>query len=123
VICKERQNELLRLYRHLPRFDDFTPALHSLPAAFGMFAFSNGKRSEIGGVLSNANILKYFEGIVAADDVQSFKPDPAVYSYARRAMGAWSSPFWSVSSNPWDTIGTRSGGLSSVWVQRSEENL
>jgi 2-haloacid dehalogenase len=96
---------------------------HDLGAAFRLFAFSNGKRCEIDAVLSNANIVDCFEGIVTADDVRSFKPDPAVYSYARRATRAWSSPFWLVSSNPWDIIGARSAGLSSAWVQRSEEKI
>jgi 2-haloacid dehalogenase len=73
--------------------------------------------------LANANILDYFEGIITADDVRSFKPSPAVYSYARRVTGAWSSPFWLISSNPWDVIGARSAGLSSAWVQRSDEKI
>jgi 2-haloacid dehalogenase len=123
VISPERRSELLGLYQHLPRFDDVTPALYSLRATFRLFAFSNGKRSEIDAVLSNANILDHFEGIITADDVRSFKPDPAVYSYARRLTGAWSSPFWLVSSNPWDVMGARSAGLASVWVQRSEEKI
>jgi 2-haloacid dehalogenase len=122
-ISPERRSELLRLYRRLPRFGDVTPALHSLRDGFRLFAFSNGKRSDIDAVLSNASILEYFDGIVTADDVRSFKPDPAVYSYARRATGAWSSPLWLVSSNPWDIIGARSAGLSSAWVQRSEEKI
>jgi 2-haloacid dehalogenase len=123
VISSERRAELLGLYQHLPPFDDVIPALHSLQAAFRLFAFSNGKRSEIDAVLSNANILDYFEGVVTADDVRSFKPNPAVYSYARRVTRAWSSPFWLISSNPWDVIGARSAGLSSAWVQRSEEKI
>ena len=112
-----------RSHSHLPRFDDVTPALQSLQTAFRLFAFSNGKRSQIEAVLSNANILDYFEGVVTADDVRSFKPSPAVYSYARRVTGAWSSPFWLISSNPWDVIGARSAGLSSAWVQRSDEKI
>ena len=122
-ISSERRAELLGLYQHLPRFDDVTPALQSLQTAFRLFAFSNGKRSQIDAVLSNANILDYFEGVVTADDVRSFKPSPAVYSYARRVTGAWSSPFWLISSNPWDVIGARSAGLSSAWVQRSDEKI
>ena len=123
AISSERRAELLGLYRHLPRFDDVTQALSSLQGAFRLFAFSNGKRSEIDAVLSNANILDYFEGVVTADDVRSFKPNPAVYSFARRVTRAWSSPFWLISSNPWDVIGARSAGLSSAWVQRSEEKI
>jgi 2-haloacid dehalogenase len=123
AISPERRSVLLRLYQHLPRFDDVIPALHSLHGAFRLFAFSNGKRTDIDAVLSNANMLHYFQGIVTADDVRSFKPDPAVYSYARRVTGAWSSPFWLVSSNPWDVIGARSAGLASAWVRRSEEKI
>jgi 2-haloacid dehalogenase len=123
AISPERRCELLRLYQHLPRFDDVTPALHSLRESFRLFAFSNGKRNDIDAVLSNAKVLDFFEGIVSADDVRSFKPDPAVYSHARRATGTWSAPFWLVSSNPWDIIGARSAGLSAAWVQRSEEKI
>jgi 2-haloacid dehalogenase len=123
AISPERRSELMRLYQHLPRFDDVTAALYSLRTGFRLFAFSNGKRSELDAVLSNANILDCFEGIITADDVRSFKPDPAVYCHARRMAGAWSSPFWLVSSNPWDIIGARSAGLSAAWVQRSEEKI
>jgi 2-haloacid dehalogenase len=100
AISSERRRELLRLYQHLPAFDDVTPALLSVRGRFRLFAFSNGKRTQISAVLSNANILNYFDGIVTADDVRSFKPDPSVYSYARRATGAWSAPFWSNSRIP-----------------------
>jgi 2-haloacid dehalogenase len=34
VISRERQNELLRLYQHLPRFDDVTPALYRIGKEF-----------------------------------------------------------------------------------------
>jgi 2-haloacid dehalogenase len=89
AISPARRRELLGLYQYLPRFDDVTPALLSLRAAFRVFAFSNGKRREIDAVLSNANILDYFEGIVTADDVRSFKPDPpyTVMRGARRELG------------------------------------
>jgi 2-haloacid dehalogenase len=122
-ISLERRSELLGLYLRLPRFDDVMPALYALRPTFRLFAFSNGKRSDVDAVLSNANILDYFEAIVTTDDVRSFKPDPAVYSYARRVTGAWSSPLWLVSSNPWDVIGARSAGLAAAWVQRSEEKI
>jgi 2-haloacid dehalogenase len=123
AISTERRSELLRLYQHLPPFDDVTQGLLSLRGEFRLFAFSNGKRSEINAILSNANILDYFDGIVTADDVRSFKPDPGVYAYARRATGAWSAPCWLVSSNPWDIIGARSAGLSAAWIQRSEATI
>jgi 2-haloacid dehalogenase len=77
----------------------------------------------VAAVLSNAGLRDYFEDILSVDEVRSFKPNPAVYAYARRAAGAWSSPFWLVSSNPFDVIGARSAGLDAAWVRRSEETI
>jgi len=45
-----------------------------------MFALSNGKKSEVDAVLSNANIFDYFEAIVTADDVRSFKCQTLPYT-------------------------------------------
>ncbi len=121
LINTERRAELVQLYRHLPPFDDAPPALESLRGTFRLFAFSNGKATDVAAVLSNAGLHSYFEDIVSVDEVRSFKPSPAVYAYARRATGAWSSPLWLVSCNPFDIIGARSAGLHAAWVQRSEE--
>jgi len=122
-IPAERQGELLRLCRDLPTFSDVKPALDSLRGKFRLFALSNGKRSEVDAVLANAQILEYFEGIISADDVRSFKPDPVVYHHVKRATGTLGSPCWLVSSYPWDIVGGGSVGLATVWVKRSEEEV
>jgi 2-haloacid dehalogenase len=122
-IPAERQGELLRLYRDLPMFSDVKPALDLLCGKFRLFALSNGKRSEVNAVLANAQILEYFEGIISADDVRSFKPDPVVYHHAKRATRTLCSPCWLISSYPWDIVGGGSAGLATVWVKRSEEEV
>lgn len=121
AISAERRAELMRLYQHLPAFEDAPPALKSLQNSFRLFAFSNGQADDVAAVLANARLRNYFEDIVSVEEVRSFKPNPAVYAYARRATGAWSSPLWLVSSNPFDIIGARSAGLEAAWVRRSEE--
>jgi 2-haloacid dehalogenase len=123
AISAERRAELMRLYQHLPPFAEAPQALKSLQDTFRLFAFSNGKASDVATVLSNAGLRSYFEDILSVDEVRSFKPSPAVYAYARRATGAWSSPLWLVSSNPFDVIGARSAGLHAAWVRRSEEAI
>ncbi len=123
AINTQRQMELLRLYQHLPPFDEVPQALDSLRAIFRIVAFSNGTAAEVTAVLSNAGLRDYFEAIVSVDEVRSFKPDPAVYAYARLATEAYSSPLWLVSANPWDIIGARAAGLDAAWVQRSGEKI
>jgi len=122
-IPAERRGELLRLYRNLPTFSDVKPALDSLRNEFRLFALSNGKGSEVDAVLANAQILEYFEGIISADDVRSFKPDPIVYHHAKRATGTLCSSCWVISSYPWDVVGGGPAGLATVWVKRTEEEV
>ncbi|KPQ27149.1 MAG: 2-haloacid dehalogenase [Marinobacter excellens HL-55] len=61
--------------------------------------------------------------MLSVGDIKSFKPDPAVYTYARRATGAWDNPLCLVSSNAWDVIGARAAGLMAIWVKRDENRV
>ncbi|MEO9589478.1 MULTISPECIES: haloacid dehalogenase type II [Marinobacter] len=114
----EREDELMGAYLSLPAFDDSLPALESLKGEYRMFAFSNGTYPALEKVLGHNHLLDLFEGLVSVDDIKSFKPDPAVYAYARRATGAIDRPLCMVSSNAWDVIGARAAGLMAIWVQR-----
>ncbi|NMT62626.1 haloacid dehalogenase type II [Marinobacter orientalis] len=114
----EREDELMAAYLSLPAFDDSLPALKSLEGDYLMYAFSNGTYPALEKVLGHNDLLAVFDGLVSVDDIKSFKPDPAVYAYARRATGAMDQPLCLVSSNAWDVIGARAAGLMAIWVQR-----
>ena len=88
-----------------------------------LFAFSNGGYPALEKVLGHNDLLDQFEGLVSVDDIKSFKPDPAVYTYARRATGSWEKPLCLVSSNAWDVIGARAAGLLAIWVQRDPNKV
>ncbi len=115
---REREDELMAAYLSLPAFADSLPALKSLEGKYRMFAFSNGTYPALEKVLGHNDLLALFDGLVSVDDIKSFKPDPAVYAYARRATGAVDKPLCLVSSNAWDVIGARAAGLMAIWVQR-----
>ena len=119
----ERENELMAAYLSLPAFDDSLPALKSLKGQYPLFAFSNGSYPALEKVLGHNNLLAQFDGLVSVDDIKSFKPDPAVYTYARRVTGAWDKPLCLVSSNAWDVIGARAAGLLAVWVKRNPDKV
>ncbi|MBW0147949.1 haloacid dehalogenase type II [Marinobacter arenosus] len=122
-LSDQRENELLMAYLSLPAFDDALPALQSLKGQYPLFAFSNGTYPALEKVLGHNGLLAQFEGLVSVDDLKTFKPDPAVYTYARRATGAWDEPLCLVSSNAWDVIGARAAGLLAVWVRRDPEKV
>ena len=123
TLSEERENVLMAAYLFLPAFDDALPALKSLRGEYPVFAFSNGGYPALEKVLGHNDLLDQFEGLVSVDDIKSFKPDPAVYAYARRATGSWEKPLCLVSSNAWDVIGARAAGLLAVWVKRDPDKV
>lgn len=117
VLTPEREDALITAYLSLPAFADAEPALRQLDQ-YPRFAFSNGSPEALKKVLGHNHLLEHFDGLVSVDAIKSFKPDPAVYAYARRATGAMEQPLCLISSNGWDVIGARASGLLAVWVQR-----
>jgi 2-haloacid dehalogenase len=123
TLTKKREDELMNAYLQLPAFEDALPALRALEGNYLMFAFSNGTPGALKKVLGHNDLLPLFDGLVSVDEVRSFKPDPAVYAYARRATGAMDNPLCLVSSNAWDVIGARAAGLMAIWVKRDQHKV
>lgn len=121
LTTKDKQ-ELLGLYRVLPAFADVGEGLaRARKAGFRIFAFSNGSADAVEGLLGNAGIRDYFQGVVSVDEIKSYKPNPAVYCHFLRRAGAVGAAAWLVSSNPFDVIGAISAGMRAAWVKRSPD--
>ncbi len=113
---------ILEAYRRLPTYVEVSDALAGLAAAgFRLYVLSNGSTETVEGVLRAAGVSDHFLGVVSVEDLRTFKPDPAVYSYFLAATGASRSSVWLVSSNPFDVIGAVSAGMRAAWVRRSPE--
>lgn len=119
-LSADEKNELLESYRKLPVFDDVKEGLEQAKkTGFRLYAFSNGNASDVAHLLEHAGIGGYFIDIVSVDEVQSFKPDPAVYRHFLRRSSSNPEHAWLVSSNPFDVLGAASAGMKSVWIQRT----
>jgi len=121
-LSDEKKQSLLLFFRKLPAFADVEPALKTLQEkGFAMYAFSNGKKDAVEGLLSSAGIRGFFKGVVSVDDVNSFKPDPVVYQHFLKQAGSEANHTWLVSGNPFDVIGAISAGFNGAWVKRSPQ--
>ena len=74
-------------------------------------------------MLEAAGISELFEGVVSADDIKTFKPNPGVYSHFLRQAHSTGANTWLISSNPFDVIGALSHGMRAAWIQRSNEAI
>ncbi len=117
-----QKQRLMRMYGALPAFADVDAALGQLNASGRrLFAFSNGTREAVDGLLARAGIADAFEGVVSCDDVRSFKPDPVVYAHFLEVAGVAADHAWLISGNPFDILGARSAGWHAAWVKRSDD--
>ena len=123
-LTKEQKNILLESYRTLPAFKDVEDSLAKLKEKnYRLFAFSNGSADAVETLLVAAGIRDYFLGVVSADDIKSFKLNPAVYHHFLRESEACGNDAWLISSNPFDVIGAISAGMCAAWVQRSKNAI
>ena len=119
ALSNEQKKQLLDSYKTLPAFNDVEKGLAQLQQNYQLVAFSNGEKESVDGLLNNANIMKYFDDIISADEIQTFKPDPLIYQHLLSRTNSEAKQAWLISSNPFDVIGAKSFGMNAAWVKRS----
>tara|TARA_R110001583_G_scaffold41891_1_gene133115 strand:- start:10004 stop:10690 length:687 start_codon:yes stop_codon:yes gene_type:complete len=123
-LSKEQRTALLDSYRTLPAFKDVAEGLTQLKdAGYRLYAFSNGRADDVETLLIRAGIRSLFLGVISTDDLNTFKPNPAVYRHFLKESDASANDAWLISSNPFDVQGAISAGMSAAWVQRSQEAI
>jgi 2-haloacid dehalogenase len=111
---------LLECYRQLPAFPDAAAGLERIRrAGHRTVAFSNGEAAVVRAVLGHAALLPMLEDVVSVDEIQIYKPAPAIYRHLAQRMGTAMADTWLVSSNPFDVIGAKAAGLRTAWVRRN----
>lgn len=113
------KDALMAKYRLLPAYPAVPKALQQLKDRnCRMYAFSNGQPDDLEHLLVHAGLMTHLDGIVSVHDVQSFKPDPAVYRHFLDSTKAAAGDTWLVSGNPFDIIGAHASRWQTAWVKR-----
>jgi 2-haloacid dehalogenase len=114
--------------------DDVLDALERLPAdedAASAFARLEEKRVMVG-VLTNggaeqaqklleaAGLAERVAEVVSVEEVELYKPHPAVYRHAAERLGVEPRHVTLIAAHAWDVVGAKRAGLDAVWVDRLE---
>jgi 2-haloacid dehalogenase len=51
------------------------------------------------------------------DEIDSYKPDPAVYHHCLKRIGSEPESGWLISSNPFDILAAGNVGMLTAWIQ------
>jgi 2-haloacid dehalogenase len=106
--------------KRLPPFPDVVPGLDAL-AGRRLAVLSNGTTAGVRSLVVNAGIEDRFEHLLAADQVERYKPSPELYALAPGAFGVPAHGVLLVSGNEWDVTGAAQAGLRTAWLGRGRE--
>lgn len=119
-LSEQQMKQLLASYRKLPAFPDAHQALPQLQAlGHKMYAFSNGLALDVETLLLHAGIDHYFMDIISADEIRTFKPDPAIYHHFIKRSETPAKHCWLISGNPFDLLGAAAVGFRTAWIRRN----
>lgn len=112
-------NRLMAGWQELKPFPDALAGLGRLATKYKLVVLSNGERDFLAHLVKN-RIGYDFAAVISAQDVGVFKPNPQVYRYAARLLGAEPGELLMVSSNSFDVVGARASGYRGAYVNRSD---
>jgi 2-haloacid dehalogenase len=112
------QKYLMEEYLRLELFKDVAPALEALGDRT-LAILSNGSPKMLQAVVEYAGLSATFRHVLSVDEVQVYKPAPAVYALAPERLKVPKELIGFVSANPWDACGAKAFGLTVFWLNRS----
>lgn len=123
---EDHLNKLMSSFESMGTFPDVSPALSRLASTPEILPviFTNGTKTMISHSLSRSKDLSpysnVFRDVVTVDDVQQFKPAPAVYKHLAEKVGLTNQmdDIWVVTANPFDVNGARNVGMKAIWIDR-----
>ncbi len=116
------RERLLESYNHLDPYPDAVETLTRLSeAGHTVTVLSNGNPEMLETLAANAGLDAHLDDVISADEVSTFKPNPAVYENAADRTDTPIGNCRLVSGNAWDVAGAGSAGMETAWVNRAND--
>lgn len=102
--------------RRMPPWPDTVEGLTRLAEQYPLIGLSNASRTTL--LRMNAYAGLRWHQALSAEEVRSYKPDPAVYELAVKVSGVPPERLLMVAAHAWDLRGAQSVGLRTAYVAR-----
>jgi len=113
------REEILAAYHELAVFDDVRKGLGRLnDAGYETYVVSNGTPEMLASMVDHAGIGAFVAGTISADEIETYKPNAALYRHAAARTGAPIEAIAHVSALFYDVLGVRHAGMTGVWLDR-----
>jgi 2-haloacid dehalogenase len=114
-------DEVLALLRELPADNEALAAV-DLVASSGVLvgALTNSGEKQTQKLLEAAGLSDRIAEVVSVEEVELYKPHPAVYRHAAERLGVEPRAITLVAAHAWDVVGAKEASLDAIWIDRME---
>jgi 2-haloacid dehalogenase len=114
------RNHLLEQYLKLSAYPEVTNILlHLKSVGLKCAILSNGSPRMLAAAVEHAGIKALLDAVLSVDELQVYKPHPAVYQLAVNTLGLEAGEICFVSSNGWDAFSAKDFGFHVLWCNRT----
>jgi 2-haloacid dehalogenase len=118
---KQDPKAILDALKQLPPDPDAGAAFDRLERANVLIGvLTNGGDRQTRKLLEAAGLVDRVDEIVSVEEVELYKPHPAVYRHAAERLGVEPKGVTMIAAHAWDIVGAKQAGLDAVWVDRLE---
>jgi len=118
---KQDPKQILDLLQRLPPQPEAEAAFDRLDDARVLIGvLTNGGERQTAGLLAGAGLDERVAEVVSVEEVELYKPHPAVYRHAAERLGVEPRRLTLIAAHAWDVVGAKQAGLDAIWVDRLE---
>jgi 2-haloacid dehalogenase len=118
---KQDAAQILDLLKQLPAEPGAAPAFERLERANVLIGvLTNSGEKQTRKLLETADLEERVAEIVSVEEVELYKPHPAVYRHAAERLGVEPRRVTLIAAHAWDVVGAKAAGLDAIWVDRLE---
>jgi 2-haloacid dehalogenase len=105
-------------------FEDVTDGIgRVVDAGYDVYIVSNGNPEMLQHLVEAADLGDVISDAISADEVETYKPDPAIYRHAAARVGTPIEKILHVSGGGMrDVWGAKHAGMKAGWLARPEQN-
>jgi 2-haloacid dehalogenase len=118
TLADETRESLASVVERVEPWPDSSEALRRLRSRCRLVALSNADRDELAALSKHADLPWHVT--LSAQQVHSYKPDPAVYVQAISAVSHEPDDIMMVAAHPWDLRAAAGLGLRTAYVRRPD---
>ncbi len=115
-LTAERMEALMGEYHMLALFPDVARSFERLKGVKRAI-LSNGSPDMLEPLVAHSGLE--LDALISVDELQTYKPSPAVYALAVQRLKIDKARIGFVSSNCWDALGAKSFGFTVFWINRA----